>query len=332
MPPSIVRPGALLRSVAAVAVLLLALAGCGSDAPPEQSGGPAAPGAFPVTLKHAFGETTIPAEPKRVVAIGYNDADFVLATGVVPVGVREFSGGFDWQNRQWAQQAQGGQKPTPLNGTTVPVEQVAALQPDAIIGVYSFLDKPTYDALSKIAPTVAQPTPDGMDAATWQEQTRITGQALGRTAQAEQAVAATEKKFADVRAAHPDFAGKKLTVDFVVEGEATKLGTDDLRAQAFQGLGFDVPAESTTLSKERQGELDGDVVAVLGRSKAEAMADPVFANIPAVKAGRVVFLSDTFTTEFAGALGYSSPLSLPYAIDYMAPRLDAALKGQGAAG
>ncbi len=331
MPRSIVRPGALLRSVAAVAVLLLALAGCGSDAPSDEGAGGAS-GAFPVTLNHAFGQTTIPAEPKRVVAIGYNDADFVLATGVVPVGVREFSGGFDWQNRPWAQQAQGGQKPEPLEGETVPVEKVAALQPDAIIGVYSFLDKATYDKLSQIAPTIAQPTPDGTDAATWQEQTKITGQALGRTAQADQAVAATEKKFADVRAAHPGFAGKKLSVDFVVEGEATKLGTDDLRAQAFQGLGFDVPAESTSLSKEKQGELNADVIAVLGRSKAEAMADPVFANIPAVKAGRVAFLSDTFTTEFAGALGYSSPLSLPYAIDYMAPRLDAALKGQGLAG
>ncbi len=144
-------------------------------------------------------------------------------------------------------------------------------------------------------------------------------------------MAATEKKSADVKAAHPAFAGKKLSVDFVVEGQATKLGTDDLRAQAFQGLGIAVPASSTTLSREKQGELDADVIAVLGRSRAEAMADPVFAAIPAVKAGRVAFLSDTFTTEFAGALGYSSPLSLPYAIDYMAPRLDAALKGQGLA-
>lgn len=322
------RPGSLLRSVAAVAVLLLALAGCGSDAPAGQEGG-GAQGAFPVTLNHAFGRTTVPAEPKRVVAVGYNEADFVLSLGVVPVGSREFSGGFDWQNRPWAQQALAGQRSEPLNGTTVPIEQVAQLQPDLILGVYSFMDKPTYDALSKIAPTVAQPTPDGTDSATWQEQTTITGQALGRSQQADQVVADTEKKFADVRAAHPDFAGKKLTVDFVVEGTPTNLGTDDLRAQAFQGLGFQVPATSTELTRETQGQLDADVIAVLGRSKAEAMADPVFAAIPAVKAGRVAFLSDTFTTQFAGALGYSSPLSLPYAVDDMAPKLDAALKGQG---
>lgn len=330
MPRSLSRPTIALRSFAAMAVLVLTVAGCGGDAPSGPEGGGAS-GAFPVTLTHAYGQTTIPAEPKRVVAIGYNDADFVLSLGVVPVGVREFSGGFDWQNRPWAQPAQAGQRPEPLQGDTVPIEKVAALQPDAIIGVYSFLDKPTYDALSRIAPTIAQPTPDGTDAATWQEQTTITGQALGRSAQADQAVTAAEKKFADAKAAYPGFAGKRLNVDFVVEGTSSKLGTDDLRAQAFQGLGFQVPSSTVELSAERQGELDGDVVAVLGRSKAEAMADPVFRNIPAVKAGRVAFLSDTFTTEFAGALGYSSPLSLPYAIDYMAPKLDAALKGPGLA-
>jgi iron complex transport system substrate-binding protein len=323
------RPGSLLRSTAAVAVLLLALAGCGSDAPSGQESG--AQGAFPVTLNHAFGATTIPAEPKRVVTVGYNEGDFALALGVVPLAEREFSGGFDWQNRPWAQQALGGQKPEVLDGETLPIEKVAALQPDVILGVYSFMDKATYDKLSAIAPTVAQPTPDGEDAATWQEQTRITGQALGRSQQADQVVADTEKKFADVRAAHPGFAGKKLTIDFVVDGAPTNLGTDDLRAQAFQGLGFQVPATSTDLTRETQGQLDGDVIAVLGRSKAEAMADPVFAAIPAVRAGRVAFLSDVFTTQFAGALGFSSPLSLPYAVDDMAPKLDAALKGQGVA-
>lgn len=331
MPRSLLRPATLLRSLAMAAVLLLAVSGCGSDAQPAGGGGGAASGAFPVTLDHAFGQTTVPAEPKRVVAVGYNEADFVLSLGVVPVGAREFTGGFDWQNRPWAQQALGGQRPEPLQGDTMPIEKIAALQPDLILGVYSFMDKATYDKLSQIAPTIAQPTPDGMDAATWQEQTRITGQALGRSEQADQVIAATEKKFADTRAAYPAFAGKRLKVDFVVEGSTTDLGTDDLRAQAFQGLGFQVPASSTELSAEQQSRLDGDVIAVLGRSKAQSLADPVFANIPAVKAGRVAFLSDTFTTEFAGALGYSSPLSLPYAVDYMAPKLAAALNGQGLA-
>ncbi|MBW0101290.1 iron-siderophore ABC transporter substrate-binding protein [Pseudonocardia sp. KRD291] len=320
-------PRPLLRAAAAAAVLLLALTGCSSGSEQPEAGGTAPTGAFPVTLNHAFGATTIPAEPRRVVAVGLNDSDFLLSLGVVPVGSREFTGGFDWENRAWAQQSLGGQKPPALIGTEVPVEQIASLKPDLILGVYSFLDKTTYEALSKIAPTVAQSTPDGTDAAPWPEQMRITGQAVGRTQQADEVIAATRTKFDDAKAAHPAFAGRSLKMDFVVGGTPINLGTDDLRAQLFAGLGFRVPADTQNLSREQQGQLDADVLVVMGRSRAEAMADPVFANIPAVRAGRVAFLGG-YTTEFAGALGFSSPLSLPYAIDSVAPKLDAALKGQ----
>ena len=43
-------------------------------------------GAFPVTIEHAYGETTVEQEPERVVALGWSDPDVVLSLGVVPVG------------------------------------------------------------------------------------------------------------------------------------------------------------------------------------------------------------------------------------------------------
>jgi iron complex transport system substrate-binding protein len=49
-------------------------------------------------------------------------------------------------------------------------------------------------------------------------------------------------------------------------------------------------------------------------------ANPVFATLPAVQAGRVVFLGDE-ASPFAGAIGFGSPLSLPYALDLMVPPL-----------
>jgi iron complex transport system substrate-binding protein len=323
-------PRPLLRTIAACAVLLLALAGCSSGGDGEQaapSGEQAPAGAFPVTLDHAFGSTTIESPPQRVVAIGYNEADFPMALGVQPVAERQVIGDFPFQQRPWLPQPPLGPAPEVLGGSSLSVEQIAALRPDLILGVYSFLDRSTYDALSRIAPTVAQPTEDGSDAATWDQQTRITGQALGRTEQADEVIAATQQKFDDAKQQHPEFAGRNLSMAFYVEGVPYDLGTDDLRAQLFAGLGFQVRPDSQELSLEQQGRLDRDVVVVIGRTEAEAMADPVFAAIPAVREGRVAFLP-AFGSEFGGALGYSSPLSLPYAIDAVNPLLAGALRGE----
>ena len=322
-------PRSLLRTTAACAVLLLALAGCssGTEEQPAEAGGTPPSGSFPVTLEHAFGSTTIEEQPQRVVTVGFNDADFALAVGVQPVGVRENLGDYDYEQRPWAQEALSrGPAPQLLSGTDIPVEQVAALQPDLILGVYSFMDQATYDALSQIAPTVAQGTVDGPNPATWDEQTRITGQATGRTAEAEQVIADTRARFDEAIQANPEFAGKTLKLGFYIEGTPYDMGTDDLRAQLFQGLGFDVRPDSQTLSLEEQGLLDADVLTVLGRSRAESEADPVFRAIPAVEQGRIVYLG-AFDTEFAAALGYSSPLSLPYAIDDVSPKLAEALAG-----
>ena len=63
------------------------------------------PSAFPVTVEHKFGTTEVEATPKRVVTVGYTDQDAMLALGVVPVGVGDFLGGYDWRKRPWAQDA-----------------------------------------------------------------------------------------------------------------------------------------------------------------------------------------------------------------------------------
>ena len=51
---------------------------------------PVAAQSFPVTIEHALGETTIPAQPRRVVALGYVDHDYLYSLGVAPVAVREW--------------------------------------------------------------------------------------------------------------------------------------------------------------------------------------------------------------------------------------------------
>ena len=189
-------PGARTSVAVLVALLAAALVACGGPPAPAAPAAPTSAGtaAFPVTIEHVFGSTTIPAAPRRMVTIGFNEADFALALGVVPVGVRDFIGEYVEESRPWAQEALGGATPEVVGGNELELEKIAALQPDVILGVYSFIDRATYERLSGIAPTVAPPSETV--AATWQEQTRITGRALGMTERAEQVVADTEARFA----------------------------------------------------------------------------------------------------------------------------------------
>src|SRR4051812_45193347 len=99
MTPALERSRVLRAAIAAAAlVVALALVACGgSDADGGDSNPaagsiatPAATAKFPVTVEHKFGTTEIPAEPKRIVTVGFNEHDFALALGVKPVGVREF--------------------------------------------------------------------------------------------------------------------------------------------------------------------------------------------------------------------------------------------------
>ena len=131
--------------------------------------------AFPVTIEHKFGETTIDAEPERVVSIGYNEHDFLLALGVVPVALRDWYGEQPNSVWPWAQDELGDATPEVLPSTDLNFEQIAALDPDLIVGVWSGMTAEDYELLSAIAPTVAQPENYDDYGTPWQEQTLILG-------------------------------------------------------------------------------------------------------------------------------------------------------------
>jgi iron complex transport system substrate-binding protein len=324
------RPVHRVAVLALTAAVLAGLTACGGAEEPVAAA-EATDGAWPVTIEHRFGTTEIPAEPQRVVTVGFNDQDFVLALGVTPVGVRENLGDYDVDQRPWAQeQLDGAEFPT-VGGAEIDVEAVAALEPDLIVGVYSFMDQAVYDQLSGIAPTLAQTDDHAGGATPWQEQTLLTGQALGRGDEAQQLVDDVEGRFAAVAARNPGFAGQTLAVDFAgVGGSAHYLfGTDDLRTQFFTDLGFDVTDTSTAVSQEQLPLFDQDVLIGGGYTEDEALADPLFAGLDVVASDRTVYLGD-YTTDLMGALGYGSPLSLPYLLDQLEQPLAQAADGDPA--
>src|SRR5687768_11793811 len=144
---SIFRRG---RVAAAVLVLALVAGACGGggDSSSEETtsepggGGSAAEqeggGGFPVTIEHAFGETTIEERPERVVTVGLTDHDAVLALGVVPVGVTDWFGEQPHATWPWAQDELGDAEPEIVgDAATLNYESIAALEPDVILALYA---------------------------------------------------------------------------------------------------------------------------------------------------------------------------------------------------
>jgi len=317
------------RLLAPALALGLTLTACGSDPEPAGSatGGD---GPFPVTLEHAFGTTVVPAEPQRVVTVGFNDQDFVLALGVTPVGTREYMS-YEYDTRPWAADALDGAVLPTVGSEEIDIEAVAALEPDLIVGVYSFMDRTTYDLLSGIAPTVAQTSAHAEGATPWQEQTLLTGRALGREGRAREVVDEVEGRIAAAREEHPDFDGTSLALDYSgVGGSAHYLfGADDLRTQVFTDLGFTVPDASSEVSQERLDLLDQDVLVGGGYTREEGRADPLLATLDVVSQDRAVYLGP-YDGDVAAALGFGSPLSLPYLLDLVVPPLAQAADGDPA--
>jgi iron complex transport system substrate-binding protein len=349
------RPVVLLLGISVLAALL---AGCGSDdddtegavtdaaaagpdadettdeATDEATDATDVPSQYPVTIEHKFGETVIPATPQRVVSLGYTEQDSIVLVGVEPIAVRYAFGPEDDVFFPWADAAAGDADPEILPRAEINFEQIAALDPDLIMGVTAGLDETQYETLSAIAPTVVQPA-EYVDFGTpWQVQTRIAGHVFGQADRAEEIIAEVEARFAAARDAHPELAGLSVALSGPsYEGEYPIHASSDTRTRWFTDLGLAVPAELDaiagdqfygTLSREQAALLDTDILVWQAGSAEERTtieSDPVLAALAVVREGRAVFIEGSDYD----ALQFSSALSLPYLLDGFLPELAAAV-------
>jgi iron complex transport system substrate-binding protein len=329
----------MIRHVLLTVLLGAALLGsaCGADDPPGpsavQGSSADALAAFPRTIEHKFGRTEVPAAPERVVTVGYTEQDVVLALGVTPVATRDFLGGYDAPKRPWAQRALGGRELPSVGGEQIDLEAVAAQRPDLIVALNTGMDRGEYERLSRIAPTIAQ-SGDVVDfGMSWQDQTRLVGRALGRDARAERVVRDVEARFARARREHPELVGATAVLSYVNGGTFGAYSSQDTRSRFFADLGMRTPRRVdrlagrsfyTELSAEQFRLLDQDVVVHFG-TREDVRRSPVLRRLRALREDRIVFLD--LGDQLAGALGFSSPLSLPFLLDEAVPRLAAAVDG-----
>ncbi|GIG56507.1 ABC transporter substrate-binding protein [Longispora fulva] len=318
----------------ALAALVAAslLSACGGSA----KGGTSSPagGGFPVTVEHKYGKTEVRKAPTRVVTLGLSDQDTVLALGIRPVGVVDWFKERPFGKWPWAQPLWGDSLPEIVGERDdYQFEKIAALRPDLIVAQYSGMKKDQYETLSKIAPVVAQSAKHDDYAAPWQEMTRVIGRALGREARVDELIAGIEKRFADVRAAHPEFAKQTVVVAESYEpGKYSVFSPADPKTVFLKELGFR-PSEAigklagtqsfADIGSERLDLLDVDrLLWVIDDPDAEKriQEDPVYAKLAVVTAGRAVFVP--YTAPPAGAaLSFDTVLSIPYAIDQLVPLL-----------
>jgi iron complex transport system substrate-binding protein len=302
--------------------LLLVLTACGGGVETSDA---AAGADGSVSVAHKFGETVVPADPTRVVTVGWNDQDFVLALGVVPVAARSFFENYD--KYPWVEKATGG-KPIPTWGAdTIDFEAIAKEKPDVIFAIYETIDEPTYQKLSQIAPTIIQSDAYADEETPWDVQLRTTGRALGREAEAQKLVDRVIGRIDEVKKANPEFAGKVLVEDFGPEdGGHYLLAANDPRRSLFTALGFGTQDVTGDLSEEKLALLDGDLLFVNGATPDQMLASPAFSRLNVVKDGRTLYT--TFDSNLSGALTYSGPRALEYALDKLVPQLSNALNGR----
>ena len=340
------NPTSRRRFLAGLSVLAVApvLAACGSESSDSGSDSKASAGAapeesaFPVTIKHKYGETTIEKAPKRVVCVGLLEQDTLMALGTVPVGITYWFGDEKLQGvYPWAQEFLGdAELPTVLKDTDgVEFEKIAGLAPDLIIGQYSGLTEQDYKKLTDLGvPVVAQSGDYADYGIPWAEATLTIGTAIGKPKAAQELIDTVTKRIADEAAAHPEFKGQTAGVVTPYEG-LFLYGPEDPRSRMLIDLGFDLPTLITeaedsefgvSVSAERTADLDDIGVAVWLDLQTDKAVQGIFEGTTAYDEGRWVDIGEKDGSYYV-AHSFVTPLSIPYLLERYVPQLAAAADG-----
>lgn len=300
-------------------------------------------GAFPVTIKHAFGSTTIAKEPKRVATLGWSDQDNALALGVVPVGATKMTwggnaaGSSDWFDEEVEER--GATAPVRYDDADgAPLEDVARVRPDVILATNSGITEAEYDKLSKIAPVVVYPKAPW--ATPWRTSLATVGKALGRSTEAAEVAAEVQEEIDEAKQEHPELQGASMIFGALATTDLSSIGIyspKDPRVSFMRDLGLvDAPAVAkaakpgafySTVSAERAPELRSDVFLTWSENPGDMATfarDRLIGKVPAIASGHAYAEADKPT---ALAVTNPTPLSIPTILDDFVPEVAAAVRG-----
>lgn len=314
----------------------LLITGCSSQAGQNQDKsnvGQSASVTYPLTIKHAFGETVIEKQPEKVVTISWGNQDVPLALGVVPVGVSKANYGkadenglLPWTAEKYKEL--GIEKPVTFDDIDgLDYEAISNANPDVILAAYSGITQEEYDMLSKIAPVVAYSKLPWQTY--WRDQITTNATAIGKKDEGDKLVSNLEDLIAKKTSEYPNLKGKKAAFCYFNPADLGKfyiyLPTDP-RAAYLTDLGLEFPdsvqklAETSDsfaleISSENIDKLsDIDVIVTYGNDTLlkQLQSDPLLGTVPAIKRGSVALIEDGSTLA---ASCTPSALSIPKTID-----------------
>lgn len=260
-------------------------------------------------VTHAMGTTDVPDEPQRVVVLTNEGTEALLALGVQPVGAANSWNGDPWWDHI---EAQMGDAVPVGTESAVNLEQVAALQPDLIIGNMSRQEE-VYPQLSAIAPTVMSERLRG----DWKVNFRLYAEALGRVDRGREVIESYDQRVADLREALGDRIEEEVSVIRFLAGQIRIYQLDSFSGVLLEDVGFERPEIQNEdnfairTGKESIPDMDGDRIFYFtydtGNGDGEALedevlSDPLWQSLSAVQAGRVHEVSDAIWNTAGGVI------------------------------
>ena len=321
-----------IRRAAALAVagaLAVAVAGCSSEAEEAPSAGSAEESAWPRTIEHELGETTIDAQPANIVSTSISitgtllaiDAPVTASAATTVSAITDDQGFFS----QWSDVADERGLEVLYPDLELDLEAVIAADPDLIVISTSGADTTAdaYDQLSEIAPTIAL----DYGSQSWQELAVTLGEATGLEDQVDAAIDGYDAEIAEAASEIEAPAGEANAIVYNgTENDTAFAKEGSPHAELLDSLGFTIVAAPDDLDTSEQARNDfaflsvenavatltADTVLLIsgGDDTLESLVnEPVFANAPAIQSGQVYPLGETsFRIDYYSALDIAQTL------------------------
>ena len=260
-------------------------------------------------IVHSMGTTEVPDEPQRVVVLTNEGTEALLAVGIKPVGAVR-----SWLGDPWYDHIAADMADVTVLGeeSAVNLELLAALEPDLIIGT-KIRHEAIYGQLSAIAPTVISERLRG----DWKINMELYAEAVGKSAEAEAAFAAYDARIAAISEALGEAKAEEISLVRFMAGRTRIYLKDTFAGNILGQIGFARPENqdrdefADEVTKERIPEFQGDRLfyfvyetgdGAADSAAAEWMADPLWAALPVVAAGKAQAVSDAIWNTAGGII------------------------------